>query len=688
MKWLLKSLLAIIVLAVIAAIVLPFVLDPNDYKDDIELKVQEKISRPIHLNGEIKWSVFPWLALTFSDVIIENDKGFNDQSLAKIAELSARVKLLPLFKKEIQVGHIEINGADLQLQINKQGKSNWQGIIDSLNKGQKDKQDDAGTSKEIKIAGISLDGVNANYSDKQNNTSFELSQFELSTTAINSTEPVSIDTSLRLFMPESGLEVDIETDIIATNILSDKGILLDLNELSVSGKLNKDSTIPLNISLLQGGEIDLTKDSLNLLEIQIIAGDAKLTTNLLGSNLTKQIALSGSYQLKPFDLNSFVEELSGAPLTNSDVLSDFSSQGQWQLNGNSMKIKDLSIIFDKTKIQGTANISDVERLKGRFNVAINQLNIDQFLTDKAQENKTSTGKNTSTALQFGQLSGTVKIDTLFASGTQMKNIEVKVKTNGNSMRLDPVTADFYQGQLLTSVAINTMATNNKVKVNHSMKKIQAGPLLTDLAGSQLLTGIGDLKIDLNIDEPFSELPLKTANGQISYQLGDGAIYGIDVFGMIQKGFAMLYPEIAQKETSEEKKTSFALMQLEADVNAGILTTRVLSLESPYLRVTGQLTIDLVAMQIKGTLEPMLLDIPEQMVSEKYKKLLNLAIPVSLKGSLLEPDIAIDYQKLLLATQKERINKEKEKLKGKLLDSLFGKKSNKTQQQGNKAKQEQ
>jgi AsmA protein len=114
------------------------------------------------------------------------------------------------------------------------------------------------------------------------------------------------------------------------------------------------------------------------------------------------------------------------------------------------------------------------------------------------------------------------------------------------------------------------------------------------------------------------------------------------------------------------------MQIDADINEGVLKTRTMKIESPYLRVDGEVTIDLVKMTIDGTIEPMLLDVPEQLLSDKYKKLLNLPIPVTLSGSLLEPTISIDAKKLLLATQKERIDKEKEKLKGKLLDSLFGK----------------
>ena len=59
--------------------------------------------------------------------------------------------------------------------------------------------------------------------------------------------------------------------------------------------------------------------------------------------------------------------------------------------------------------------------------------------------------------------------------------------------------------------------------------------------------------------------------------------------------------------------------------------------------------------------------------------------MTLSGSLLEPKISIDAKKLLLATQKERIDKEKDKLKGKLLDSLFGKDKKKDKpQDGEKA----
>jgi len=313
-------------------------------------------------------------------------------------------------------------------------------------------------------------------------------------------------------------------------------------------------------------------------------------------------------------------------------------------------------------------------MQGDFKLHMNTFNVDAFMgtEETASSNQSTSSPATTPDIDFGHLNGLLAIDKLLASGTTVENLKITVKTNGPKLVMSPIKADFYQGLLISAIKVDTKAQRDKVIVEHNMNKVHAGPLLTDLSGSKLLTGLGDFNVDLKIDKPFSDVPLKTAHGNLKYTLTDGEIYGVDVFGMMQKGLSMLYPEVKEESADSEKKTSFALMQIDADMDQGILTTNTLKLESPYLKVGGKLKIDLVNMTINGTIEPMLLDIPEQLVSDKYKKLLNLAIPVTLSGSLLEPKFSIDAKKLLLASQKERIDKEKDKLKGKLMDSLFGK----------------
>lgn len=68
LKWLLAGIGTFVVLFVIAAVVLPMAVDPNNYKQDIRTAVLEKTGRELIIGGEIKWTVFPWIGIDISDM--------------------------------------------------------------------------------------------------------------------------------------------------------------------------------------------------------------------------------------------------------------------------------------------------------------------------------------------------------------------------------------------------------------------------------------------------------------------------------------------------------------------------------------------------------------------------------------------------------------------------------------------
>lgn len=672
-KWAIKIGVTLVLLFVIAAFTLPMIIDPNDYKDTIENKVKNIIGRQVHLNGTIEWTVFPWLALTFNDVKIENEEGFNGESLAKINKLSAAVKIIPLLSKTLEIGRIEVDDAQFTLQVNKKGNSNWQSILTHIQTASNEEQESSSQgSNKVSVEGIDLKNIAVNYTDLQSKTAAIIEQLELKTGKITESNPLDLNASMHLKTPDTGLDVGITAEIVVNKLMTGSKIVAEIMDLTINGKMNAESSLPLTVSLKKKGIVDLAKDSLSLPEVLIKLDNAEITSNLHGKNLFKSnMLLTGDYQLGSFDMNEFLKKLTGAYFVTDDSFSGFSSSGSWSMVGNKFNLKQFNVMFSETKLTGSAEIKNLDNMSGTFSMHMNKFNIDAFMGD--EETAGNSSDTNEVEIDFGHLKGNLTIGQLLVSGTQVENLNILVNTNGSKMVLSPIKADFYKGLLVTAIKVDTKAKSNKVIIEHNMDKIHAGPLLTDLSGSQLLTGIGDLDADLKIDKPFSDIPLKTAHGSIHYTLTDGAIYGVNVFGIIQKGLSLLYPEITEEIEKGEKKTSFALMQIDADINQGVLTTNTLRIESPFIEVGGDIEIDLVNMTIVGTIEPMLLDIPEQLVSEKYKKLLNLPIPVSLSGSLLEPKVSIDVKKLILATQKQRIDDEKEKLKGKLLDSLFGKK---------------
>ena len=124
-KWLFGLVALLVVLLVAAVIVLPMVVDPNDYKDQIVDVVKKQTGRDLQISKDLNLSVFPWLGVETGGVTLSNHKDFGDQPFAQIEELGLRVKLVPLLSKQIEVDTLVLKGLNLNLVRNKQGATNW-----------------------------------------------------------------------------------------------------------------------------------------------------------------------------------------------------------------------------------------------------------------------------------------------------------------------------------------------------------------------------------------------------------------------------------------------------------------------------------------------------------------------------------------------------------------------------------
>ncbi len=670
MKKLLKFVLGtagvLLVLAIALVVVLPFVFDPNDHKQSISEAVQSSMGREVRLDGEIKWSVFPHVALSFRDVKLANEAGFKGEYMVEMTELSAQVKLLPLLRKEIKVGTVSLVKPHINLQVAKSGQSNWQGMLDALNAGDSPSQS-AGGSSDLQIRGIEVvDGL-INYTDRAAGMEVALSGVQFQSSELTADKESTIDIQAHVAMPNEGLNGDLDVNFVLHNALNDQGMRIHFNTLQFDGRLSAASKLPLQIAADEPGTLDLAKETLAFERLSASLGPMAISTSLAGQNVTSDMALSGSLELNPFDLDEFLSALD-APLVN-EANNELSGQAKWSLKGGQLSINDLSVNLDEYALKGAVNINDLSQMKGTFDLSMDAFDANPYIPQSNDANtKGQTGPGA--ALDYGRLNGRVAIGQLKFAGLTLDNITLNLATQGPDFSVQPLEADFYQGLIKTEIKLKPQQKNNRLHVSHRMADIQAGGMLTDLMGSEYMTGLGQLNADLSIDEPFSERPFKTAHGQLHYRLTDGDIVGIDVFDIIQKSLSLLGNQEAVSQT-KELKTAFGLMEVDASVEQGVLTTQRLKLTSPYFDVKGQVSIDLDAQTIRGTIKPMLTNIPEGVLSDDYKKLLNLRIPVALSGNLLEPEISIDVKELILESQKEKIEEKKEELKQDLFDQLLG-----------------
>ncbi len=120
-------LLGLLLIIVALGFALTHLFDPNDYKDEIRQIARDKAHIELTLNGDIGWSLFPWLGLELHEASVATLTN-PTQPFADLQMLGLSVRVLPLLRREVQMSDVRVEGLNLRLNRDKQGHGNWEDI--------------------------------------------------------------------------------------------------------------------------------------------------------------------------------------------------------------------------------------------------------------------------------------------------------------------------------------------------------------------------------------------------------------------------------------------------------------------------------------------------------------------------------------------------------------------------------
>jgi len=226
-------LVGLIVLALFAlAVALPFLVDPNDYRERIERMVGERTGREVAIEGELSLSLFPWLGLETGRIVIGNPPGFDPGPMASVEETAVRVRLLPLLRREVEADSVLLRGLSLDLVTLEDGRSNWDDLLgddpgpraDPAPDPQPGDAEGVAVLAALAIQGVAVREGRIRYEDRATLETWTLERLELETGMILPGRPVSV--RLRTDAGGSGLpeplEVALDTEL---EFASDHGML-------------------------------------------------------------------------------------------------------------------------------------------------------------------------------------------------------------------------------------------------------------------------------------------------------------------------------------------------------------------------------------------------------------------------------------------------------------------------------
>lgn len=238
MRILFKLIFLIIILVIIGLIALPFIVDPNDYKQEISEQVEKATGRKLTLNGDIELSVFPWIALELGPLSLSNAKGFKADTFAKVDATQIRIKLMPLLSKQLEMDTIILDGLVLNLEKNKAGKTNWDDLTGNGSEPSKpaEKSDKKQTDTSapalaaVSIAGVQLSNANIVWSDASKSESYQLENLNLNTDPLVPGKPTAIDVNFSLLSskPKAKAQISLTTKIMV-DLENQRYALTDLN---------------------------------------------------------------------------------------------------------------------------------------------------------------------------------------------------------------------------------------------------------------------------------------------------------------------------------------------------------------------------------------------------------------------------------------------------------------------------
>jgi AsmA protein len=123
--WLLAGIAALALLAVLALAALWWLLDPNDFRSQIQARAGAAIGREVQLTGKLRWELGWQIFIVSEGGAVANAAGFGPEPLASWSQVRLGVAARPLLDRRVLIDRIDIEGLNLNLQRNAQGQDNW-----------------------------------------------------------------------------------------------------------------------------------------------------------------------------------------------------------------------------------------------------------------------------------------------------------------------------------------------------------------------------------------------------------------------------------------------------------------------------------------------------------------------------------------------------------------------------------
>jgi AsmA protein len=620
-KWIVSIIGVLVLLALLAVVIVPSVIDVEKYKPMIEDTVAEAIGRSFTLGGPLKPSVFPWIGLQLSDLHVGNPPGFKEKDFVFVKSFEVRVKLLPLLTRKVEVKRFVMDSPRIVLEKTKDGRSGWEGLGSGESQAPaKTKTDpvpkpsgDGGLPFEDLVVGeLAITNGRIMYLDFSTDTRKEVTDLELllsdvsldkpigvAFSAIADNKPVSLDGKVGPLGDQPG-KAPMPLDFLLT-------VAEHLN-IKLSGRVDPSGDTP---------EFDVALDIPSFSPRKLLAD------------------LRQPLPVEPAD--------STVLNTVSLTLKAVGSAGNVNISGGTIKLDDTRVTF-------SGQAKEYEKPNIALKVNLDRIDLDRYLPQaKADEEAASPEPSPPvqsppadyTPLRKLVLDADFLIDELKMKNMRFRKIVLKAVAKNGIITINPLKLNLYQGNISGSGTMNLQRKTPRTAVDMSLTGVQAGPLIKDMLNKELIEGVMTAAIGLNFTGDRPDQARSSLNGKGHVRFNDGAIVGIDLANMVRNVQAAF---TGGEQPQTKPRTDFAELVLPFTTTRGMFKTDNAKLTSPLMRVQAKGTVDLPSEAINMRIQPKFVATIKGQGDVQQRS--GLSVPVLVSGNFSKPKFAPDLTGLL------------------------------------------
>jgi len=651
MKALFKLLIGIVgtvvVLLVIAAIVLPLVYDTEDLKRVLANEVHDRTGREVQIDGELNFSVFPWVAVEVGDLRLGNAEGFGDQPFASIGKARVGVALMPLFRKQITVDEITLDGLVLALAVKPNGQSNWDDLAGSADSTKKPADSGQATFSSQRIAGLNIRNTTIELNDQQAGTHYRLSDFSMNTGPIGEGKPVPLELSALLEDLAAKSASDLTLSATAVVDLEQERYVLDEVRCSLTPRQsNGEAGAAAIVMETPRLAADLSAQTMEISRFDLTLANFEATGSLAASRILDHPTFKGSFSSTEFSPARLMKALAmDPPSTNDpDVLQTARLATDFSGDSARVRLQNFEMNLDQSRINGEFDIQNPDRPKIDFTLNVDQLDIDRYLAPAEDRSSSEDVAMPRDELKGQEVDGQLKIGKLHMAGLDFNNATVGIRVQNGKLRLHPLTAGFYDGTYNGDIALDSSGAVPVVTLDEKIDSVAIARLVSDLVDSESLSGLAQGHVKLTGRGNSSSEVLGSLSGELGLSLGEGALEGINVWYEIRK--AMAKYKGLELPAPEPNRTVFSRMQLDSSVADGVANTRQLVAELPFMTLSGKGSVDLGQSTADLRLVAAVRNMPELADDPLTADLKGRQLPFRVYGPLDDPRVTLDFEALL------------------------------------------